>query len=72
MFACRRGCLSIVSHLLARGADHSMKNEEGETCLHMACKFLRVQVVQSLLAFGADKTVRNNVSSFVLFLIIFT
>ena len=62
LHACRRGCVGIIAHLLARGADHSLTNEEGDTCLHIASKFLRVPVVQLLLEFGANPRVRNHVS----------
>ncbi|XP_019716229.1 uncharacterized protein LOC109510390 isoform X2 [Hippocampus comes] len=57
--ACTRGWLTIVRHLVERGADVNCSAQDGTRPLHDAVENNHVEVVRFLLACGADPTLTS-------------
>jgi ankyrin repeat protein len=54
------GKTDIAKVLIDRGADLSIKNNDGSNALHVAAFFCRIEIVQLLIDANADKNARNN------------
>ena len=50
--ACRAGNVSVLEKHLGENADVNIRNGLGQTPLHIACKYGRVEVVKFLLGYG--------------------
>ena len=55
------GYLSIANLLLQAGATVDAVNKWGQTALHLAASWGKIQVVEALLNAGADKAVKSNI-----------
>ncbi len=51
---------SVIKKMFSRGVDPSIKNERGETVLHVACRLLRTEAIETLLQLNIDVNIRDN------------
>ena len=50
----------MVDFLVSMGADITLKDDRGDTPLHMACSFTELKIAEILLGKGADINALNN------------
>ena len=54
MMACTRRNLAVIQDLLSHGADPSLRNKDGWTAFHIACRKGDPLVIDYLLTFAHD------------------
>ena len=52
--ACEKGYKDIVEFLVSHGADVNIRNEDGQTSLHIACDYHYFDIVTYLISHGAN------------------
>ncbi|MBF0544348.1 MAG: ankyrin repeat domain-containing protein [Candidatus Riflebacteria bacterium] len=57
--AAERGQVSIITRLIAQGADVNVTNEEGDTALHFALRSRKPEIATILIKAGADPNIKN-------------
>ena len=59
MVACYNKHINAARVLLERGANLSIPDEDGKTCLHWATYDLNIDMITLLFEYGADDTILN-------------
>lgn len=52
--ATEKNMIDIIDKFIYYGGDPTIKNKQGFTCLHIACRDGRLQIVKLLLSKGVD------------------